>query len=160
MSWFDSVLSAAETAAQRVKNFTDDIFPDFSKVSAGAAVSNPVVLLVKGSDALMQGVVAASSDFNIKRAGYEAFAKLPADYIAPDEQYSRDVQSHNVADLVSNYAKATAGNVADGVKAVVDAVTPDPGSMPLWVKFTVAGAVLVGSAVMIQSLMQGGRRAA
>lgn len=156
MSWFDSIVSAAETAAQRVKNFADDIFPDFSNLPI---VSNPVVLAVKGSDAVMRSAVAASNDFNIKRAGYEPFDKLPADYMPPDEQQSRDIQSRNVATLVSDYAKATAGNVADGVKSIVDAVTPSPGALPIWVKITVVGAVLVGSAVLVQSLMQGGRRA-
>jgi hypothetical protein len=70
------------------------------------------------------------------------------------------VQSHNLATRVANYAQATASKVSDAVGAVVDAVTPAPGSVPLWVKFTVAGAVVIGSAVVLQSLMQGGRRAA
>lgn len=157
MSWFDSIVSAAQDAAQRVKHFAEDVFPDFGNLPT---VSNPVVLMVKGSDALMKGVVAASNDFNIKRAGYEPFAKLPADYLAPDEQYSSDVQSHNLATRVADYAQATASKVSDAVGAVVDAVTPAPGSMPLWVKFTVAGAVVIGSVVVLQSLIQGGRRAA
>ncbi len=157
MSWFDSIVSAAETAAQRAKNFADSVLPDFASMPT---VSNPVVLMVKGSDALMKSAVAASNDFNIRAAGYEPFAKLPADYLAPDEQYSSDVQSHNLATRVANYAQAMASKVSDAVGAVVDVVTPAPGSMPLWVKFTVAGAVVIGSAVVLQSLMQGGRRAA
>lgn len=157
MSWFDSIVSAAETAAQRANTLLDSVLPDFGSLPI---VSNPVVLAVKGSDALMKSAVAASNDFNIKRAGYEPFAKLPADYMAPDEQYSSDVQSHNLASRVSLYAQATAGKVSDAVGAVVDAVTPAPGSLPLWVKFTVAGAVVIGSVVVLQSLMQGGRRAA
>lgn len=155
-SWFDSIRSFAQDASQRVKHFAEDLFPDFSKLPI---VSNPVVLMVKGSDALMQSVVAASNDFNIKREGIEPFAKLPDNYMPPDEQQSSDIQSRSVATLVTNYAQATASNVADGVRSVIDAVTPSPGSMPLWVKATVAGAVVIGTVVALQSLMNGGRRA-
>lgn len=156
MSWFDAIESAAQDAALRIKHFAEDVFPDWGNLPI---VSNPVVLMVKGSDALMKGVVAASNDFNIKRMGFEPFASLPDDYIPPDEQYSTSVQSKNVATLVSNYAQATAGNIADGVRSVVDAVTPSPGSMPIWIKVTIVGAVLIGTAVMAQSILSGGRRA-
>lgn len=151
MSWFDSIVSAAETAAQRAKNAVDSILPDFGNLPI---VSNPVVLMVKGSDALMKSAVAASNDFNIKAAGYEPFAKLPDGYVI-DEQQSKDVQSHNIAALVADYVQATAGKVSDTVGSVVNALTPAPGSMPLWVKFTVAAAVVIGTAVALQSLVSG-----
>lgn len=155
MSWFDSIASYAQDAAQRAKNFADSVLPDFASMPI---VSNPVVLMIQGSDALMKGAVAASNDFNIKAQGIEPFNKLPASfYDAIDEGQP---SSHNLATRVANYAEATAAKVSDAVGAVVDAVTPAPGSMPLWVKFTVAGAVVIGSAVVLQSLMQGGRRAA
>lgn len=156
MAWADAIVSAAQDAAQRVKHFAEDIFPDFSNLPI---TSNPAVLMVKASDSAMKLAIGASNDFNIRREGIEPFNKLPDGYFI-DEQQSTDIQNRSVATLVADYAKATAGKVADAAEAVVDAVTPTPGAMPLWVKFTIAGAVLVGSAVVLNSLMQGGHRAA
>lgn len=154
MSWADSVVSWAQDAGQRAKHFVDGILPDFSKLPI---VSNPVVLMVKGSDALMKGVVAQSNDFAIKREGVEPFNKLPDScYDAIDEGQA---QTHSVTNLVADYAQAGAAKVSDAVAAAVDAVMPAPGSPPLWLKLTIAAAVVVGSAVVLSSLVSGRRYA-
>lgn len=160
MSWYEYIASKANDYAQQFKHAYEDLFPDWSKLPI---VSNPVVLMVKGTDAMISGTVKASNDFKVRQLGYEQFSRLPEDYIAPDEQYSSDVQSHSIGVLIADYAAATAGNVADGLKAaaktVTDAITPDAGAMPLWVKLTIAGTLVIGIVVAVQSLTTGRRYA-
>lgn len=153
--WYDYIKSAAQDAAQRVKHFYEDVFPDWSKLPI---VSNPVVLMVKGVDATITGAVSMATDANIRREGFEPFAKLPDDLYL-DEQYSADVQNRSVSNLVADYATATANKVADLPQNIANAFASEPGAMPLWVKLTIGAAVVVGSAVVLQSLAQGKRYA-
>lgn len=152
--WYDYIKSAAQDAAQKVKHFYEDVFPDWSNLPT---VSNPVVLAVKGADAVITKSVTMATDAAVRREGFEPFNKIPDDYYI-DEQYSVDVQNRSVGNLVADYAKATANAVTEAPGKIADAFATAPGDMPLWVKLTIGAAVVVGSAVVLQSITTGQSR--
>lgn len=152
--WYDYIKSAAQDAAQKVKHFYEDVFPDWSNLPT---VSNPVVLAVKGADAVITKSVTMATDAAVRREGFEPFDKLPDDYYI-DEQQSKDIQNRSVSSLVSNYAQATANAVTEAPGKIADAFATAPGDMPIWVKLTITAAVVVGTAVALQSLTTGQNR--
>lgn len=149
-TWWDYIASKADTYSKQIA----DLMPSWSDLPP---VSNPVVFMLRASDAAMNAGVQISNDFTLKGQGLERFDPLPKDYMPPDEQQSTDVQNHSLSLAVDLYAQR-AGQLATEAKATVSNLfTTDPGAMPLWVKLTIAGALVLGSVVVLQNIT-GGRR--
>jgi hypothetical protein len=113
--------------------------------------------MLRASDAAMNAGVQISNDFTLKGQGIERFDPLPKDYMPPDEQQSTDIQDRSLSLTVEMYAKRAEQIATDAKNTVTDIFKTEPGAMPLWVKLTIAGALVLGSVVVLQNIT-GGRR--
>jgi hypothetical protein len=149
-SWWDYIASKADTYSKQIA----DLMPSWSSLPP---VSNPVVFMLRASDAAMNAGVQISNDFTLKGQGIERFDPLPKDYMPPDEQQSTDIQDRSLSLTVEMYAKRAEQIATDAKNTVTDIFKTEPGAMPLWVKLTIAGALVLGSVVVLQNIT-GGRR--
>lgn len=58
--------------------------------------------------------------------------------------------------VVAGVGNAVADAVTSAKDAIASASSSAPGGLPLWIKFTIIGAVLVGTAVILKSTFSGG----